>query len=285
MFQYPSIDEREKMKSVAIIIGAIAISSILMPSAYAEHILIARGALETLPKPDSEMTSARYRIIETGRGEAGTNVVTVIYMTTLQDERHLPSDAILLLEGVRWGKLSESKERGVFVALGHDPNIGILPYTEQAWKTMLQKSDEELSATPSNAQLPKEKAVALLRGRIHEKYGMPRHIYVYPPRRVPFGWSIAALCVRNSAVKKLTARISDQGRIISEIPNHYPIKFFDSTDVSAEEMELFIRDYHRNTPPDEWPTWDPEPPSSMPESAADEHEASVLPSSGAVSAP
>lgn len=250
---------------------------LLLPSVFAANILIVRGVLETPPAPDSEMTSARYRIVETGRGDAETSLVEVIFMTTLHAEKQIPADAILLLEKVKWGKSSVSKGRGVFIALGHDPDVGILPYTEQAWKTILQKSDEELSATPADAQMPKEKAVEMLRRRMYEKYETPSHIYIYPPRRVPFGWTIAALCVRNGAVKKLTDRVSDKGRIISEIPNHRPIKFFDSMDVTAEEMDQFVRDYHRNTPSNEWPTWDPKPPPAASESSAGEHEASVPP--------
>jgi hypothetical protein len=76
-------------------------------------------------------------------------------------------------------------------------------------------------------------------------------------------------------VKSLRARISDKGKIIGEQPNHRPIKFFDDLEVSAEEMDQFIREYHRNTPPEKWPTRDPEPPLSMPESAAEEHGASL----------
>lgn len=262
------------MKTLSLYMVIIAISMLMRPGVCAANMLIARGVLEVPPSPDSEMTSAKYRIVESGRGYAETSLVEVIFMTTLHGEMSLPTDAILLLEKIEWGKPTESKGRGVFVALGHDPDVGILPYDEHTWGATLQKTDEELSSTPADAQLPKEKAIMILRGRMYEKYGTPSHIYIYPPTRLPFGWSIAALCVRNGAVKKLTVRVSDKGRIICEIPNHHPIKFFDSVEVSAEEMELFVRDYHRNTPPDEWPTWDPEPPLSLPDSAAEEHEAS-----------
>lgn len=47
--------------------------------------------------------------------------------------------------------------------------------------------------------------------------------------------------------------MSDTGSFVGETPTHSPIKFFDSTEVTAEEMEQFVRDYHQSTPPDEWP--------------------------------
>ena len=82
---------------------------LLLPSVFAANILIVRGVLETPPAPDSEMTSARYRIVETGRGDAETSLVEVIFMTTLHAEKQIPADAILLLEKVKWGKSSVSK--------------------------------------------------------------------------------------------------------------------------------------------------------------------------------
>lgn len=236
-------------------------------NATAGSLFIARGLLESAPPSDSEMTTARYEVVEEGRGHMESNRLLVVFRTIKEKTETLPSDAILLLEKGAWGQLPDGKGRGIYNAIGHDSQAGILPYSVEAWAGILQKTDEELSDAPEANRLPVEKATALLRERLYEKYESPLYIYFYPPRRVPYCWSIAALCVRNGAVKKLTVRISDTGRIISETPNHYPIKFFDSMDVTAEEMDQFVRVYHRNTPPEEWPMWDPES-SSLAEPAS-----------------
>ena len=218
---------------------------------------------------------AEYDVIEVGRGNLPKKVVEVLFKENTGTQP-LPSDAILLLHGPSFSK---APDFGSYSLLSPDSAHGIIPYSPEAWMAVLKKTDAELSDAPETDRLSAGEAIGLLRKKLYEVYGNPRHIYFYPPRRVPYSWSLAALCVRNGAVKELKVRISDSGNIISETPSHYPIKFFDSTNVSAEEMELFVRDYHRNTPPDEWPTWDPEPPSTMSGSTAEEHESSVpLPS-------
>ncbi|MBP7008231.1 MAG: hypothetical protein KBC66_00285 [Kiritimatiellae bacterium] len=265
------------MKTLVIIVAILLAALVLPGEAMTDTLFVVRGSLEHPPAPDSEMASARYRVVEEGRGHMETNHIMVIFWATTEKTEPLPSDAILLLEKGEWARLPDGKGRGIYNVIGHDPLAGIIPFSKDNWDSILQKSDEELTATPEENQLPSEKAVALLRERLHQKYGMPQHIYIYPPRRVPFGWSLAALCVQNGAVKSLRARISDKGKIIGEQPNHRPIKFFDDLEVSAEEMDQFIREYHRNTPPEKWPKLDTGPVSSAAESDPGAYEFPGLP--------
>ena len=234
-------------------------------------IMIVRGRQRGAITTNTLNIRAEYDVTEVGRGNMPKKAVEVLFKENTGTPA-LSSDVILILRGPSFSK---NPDFGSYSLVSPDSAHGIIPYSSEAWTAVLKKTDEELSDAPESERLPAREAIGLLRKKLYEVYGNPRHIYFYPPRRVPYSWSLAALCVRNGAVKELKVRISDSGNIISETPSHYPIKFFDSTNVSAEEMELFVRDYHRNTPPDEWPTWDPEPPPSMSESAAEEHEASV----------
>lgn len=252
----------------------LSIISIWCGISASAGILVVRGSQLSELATNAPYLHAEYSVKEIGRGSISAKTVEVLFR---ENERGapLPADAILLLQEPSFSKIPDY---GSYLLISPNAAQGIIPYSSEAWIAVMKKTDEELSDAPEADRLPAGKTIGLLRKKLYEVYGTPRHIYYYPPRRVPYGWSLAALCVRNGAVKELKVRVSDTGHIISETPNHYPIKFFDSAEVSAEEMELFVRDYHRNTPPDEWPTWDPEPPPFLPESAAEEHEASVPPS-------
>ena len=246
----------------------ILILAICIDSSASAGIMVVRGSQLGTMETNRPYLRSEFAVEEVGRGNLTAKTVEVLFREN-SGNQPLPTDAIILLHGPSFSK---HPDYGSYLLISPDAAQGIVPYTVDAWMGILQKTDDELSDAPEADRLLVEKAVVLLRGRLYEKYGTPRHIYFYPPRRVPYSWSLAALCVRNGAVTKLMVRISDAGNIVSETPNHHPIKFFDSADVSAEEMELFVRDYHRNTPPDEWPTWDPEPPPAIPESAAGEYD-------------
>ena len=212
-----------------------------------------------------------YEVVEVGRGNVTAKMVQVLFQEMTAGQP-LPEEAIVI---VREPSFSKNPEYGSYSAVSPHAAQSILPYSPEAWADILQKTDAELADAPESLWLPVERALAIFRQRLFEFYSRPSHIYIYPPRRVPYSWALAALLVRNGAVKSLRVRISDTGKIINETPNHRPIKFFDDLEVSAEEMDQFIREYHRNTPPEKWPKLDTEPPLSMPESAAEEHGASL----------
>lgn len=226
----------------------------------AEDIKIVRGTqignIRTNTSSLGTRLRAEYAVVEVGRGKVTQKTVEVLFREN-STNRPLPADAILLLHGPSFSK---NPDLGSYLLLSPDAAQGAIPYSAEAWAGILQKTDEELSDAPEERRFPVEKATALLRQRLYEKYGTPLHIYFYPPRRVPYSWALSALCVRNGAVKQLRIRVSDTGKIVNETPNHQPIKIFDSMEVTAEEMDQFVREYHRNTPPDEWPRWDSEPP-------------------------
>lgn len=146
-----------------------------------DTLFVVRGSLEHPPAPDSEMASARYRVVEEGRGHMETNHIMVIFWATTEKTEPLPSDAILLLEKGEWARLPDGKGRGIYNVIGHDPLAGIIPFSKDNWDSILQKSDEELTATLKKTNCHRKRPWHCS-GSVYIKSTVCPSIYIFIPR-------------------------------------------------------------------------------------------------------
>lgn len=207
------------------------------------EILIVHGQL--LPETDSRQKGieywmndvfVHYEIIEIGRGKLDSNIsntckndngqvisTNAIPISFLLRTGHgpLPPDAILILDNGFWEQFVPQHSYRV---LGEDASRGILPYSPEAWKAILEKSNEELAEIPPAERLTREEIYAVLAKPLAEMGIAEQDIYIWFLRRIPFQWIVNACFLKDGQLYDYTATINDRGDILNDAtpePNRY----------------------------------------------------------------
>jgi hypothetical protein len=189
-----------------------------------------------------------YRVTEIGRGELGAKEIQVMYIREMLDGE-LPADAILLLgTDISRERLKEERPRAAFYVSWTDPNRAILPYSPEAWASVLSKTDAELSDTPEGERMPMRDALRMAGKTVVARNPAARHIRYYPPGRLPFGWRIEALVAGDSRSRSEYVILTDSGKVQPPLGGDCGMRV-DTGDTSTEEkFEAYLREQYKGRP-------------------------------------
>ena len=174
-----------------------------------------------LKNQDERMRTATvsYDVLEIGRGhlrtqsytyqfpgdQAHTNTVCVdIFWKTIA--KPLPIDAILILSNEDWEQAS------CYYVLAPVPWREILPYSPEAWKEIMKKTDAELIGNP----LSTEMTLAVAEKSAIEKGASTENIYILRPREDAHRWGIKVFYYQNPYLYEYALWLNDRGDVLDE---------------------------------------------------------------------
>ncbi len=215
----------------------------LATSIASAEILIIHGRL--LPETDSRRGEqlkpisrgyVRYEIIEIGRGKLdsaisntsknengqviSTNAIPISFLLRTA-QGPLPPDAILILDNGFWEQFWPEHSYRV---LGEESWRGILPYSPETWKAILEKSNEELAEVPPADRLTRDKIYEVLAKSLAARGITEQDIYIWFLRRIPFQWIVNACFLKDGQLYDYTVTVNDRGDILIDYepkPNRY----------------------------------------------------------------
>ena len=241
-----------------------AMLAILFATAIASaDILIVHGKL--LPETDSRQREqeywmsvafVRFEILEIGRGKLDPNIsnsykdengnvvssnAIPICFALSTGKGPLPQDAILVLDNGFWEQFTQ---QNVYRVLGEEALRGILPYTPEAWETILKKTNEELAEIPPADRLPSTEVYALVEKILLEKGAQEQDIYFKMLRRFPFQWVVNACFLKDGKLFDFTVTLNDRGDTLYEsgpkLNRYYK---------PGEEIDAYFAREHPDHPP------------------------------------